>query len=382
MSGALESVLKDLDVDGWVFEVFAVVLVTAILNFVAFAVLRAFTLRKSFTFWDAALIDALRRPAGALIWLLGVSFAAEIVAPHADPELFAAVEPVRAVGVIACITWFLVGFISRTQTSLRERRDPSRPGLDQTTIDAVGKLLRVTVVITSMLVALQTLGYSVSGVLAFGGIGGIALGFAARDLLANFFGGAMIYMDRPFGVGDWIRSPDRNIEGTVEEIGWRLTRIRTFDQRPLYVPNAVFPQICVENPSRMTNRRILETIGVRYDDAPKVRDIVEDVEAMLRARDDIDKERTLMVHFDKFAASSLDFFLYCFTTTCVWEEYHAVKQDVLLRVLDIVARHGAEIAFPTSTLHVPHALQLALATEDERDAIKRFANPSCPSICP
>jgi len=80
---------------------------------------------------------------------------------------------------------------------------------------------------------MQTLGYSISGVLAFGGIGGIAVGFAARDLLANFFGGFMIYMDRPFDVGDWIRSPDQEIEGTVEKIGWRLTTIRTFDKRPL-----------------------------------------------------------------------------------------------------------------------------------------------------
>ena len=93
--------------------------------------------------------------------------------------------------------------------------------------------------------------------------------FAAKDLLANFFGGLTIYLDRPFAVGDWIRSPDREIEGTVERIGWRLTLIRTFDKRPLYIPNAVFTTIAVENPSRMHNRRIYETIGIRYDDAPE-----------------------------------------------------------------------------------------------------------------
>ena len=87
--------------------------------------------------------------------------------------------------------------------------------------DATGKLLRASVVITAVLVALQTLGVSVGGVLAFGGVGGIAVGFAARDLLANLFGGLTIYLDRPFRVGDWILSPDREIEGTVIEIGWR-----------------------------------------------------------------------------------------------------------------------------------------------------------------
>jgi MscS family membrane protein len=223
-------------------------------------------------------------------------------------------------------------------------------------LDAIAKLLRLSVLITAALVALQTLGFSVSGVLAFGGIGGIAVGFAARDLLANFFGGLMIYMDRPFAVGDWVRSPDRNIEGTVEEIGWRLTRIRTFDSRPLYVPNSVFTNIAVENPSRMQNRRIYETIGVRYDDATKVGAIVKDVTEMLNSHPEIQTDRTLMVNFTTCSASSLDFFIYCFTRTAVWAEFHRVKQDVLLKILEIVDKHGAEVAFPTSTIHVPDGI--------------------------
>ena len=162
----------------------------------------------------------------------------------------------------------------------------------------------------------------------------------------------MILLDRPFSVGDWIRSPDREIEGTVEDIGWRLTRIRTFDQRPLYVPNAVFTNLAVENPSRMRNRRIYETIGVRYDDVGVLRQIVSDVESMLREHPDIDLNRTLMVNFVEFGPSSLDFFIYTFTRTKLWAEFHAIKQDVLFRIAEIIEGHGAEIAFPTQTLHV------------------------------
>src|SRR5690554_8109402 len=142
-----------------------------------------------------------------------------------------------------------------------------RKPMDYTTVNAISKLSRAVVIITAVLISLQSLGYSLSGVLAFGGVGGIAVGFAAKDLLANFFGGFIVHLDRPFKVGDWIRSPDRKIEGTVEVIGWRLTTIRTFDQRPLYVPNAVFTQIAVENPSRMTNRRIPTTLGIRLVEA-------------------------------------------------------------------------------------------------------------------
>ena len=144
---------------------------------------------------------------------------------------------------------------------------------------------------------MQTLGYSLSGILAFGGVGGLAVGFAAKDMLANFFGGWMIYVDKPFRVGDWISSPDRNIEGTVEYIGWRQTRIQTFARRPLYVPNATFMSISVENPSRMQNRRIKQCFGLRYGDNDKVNLILEDVRSYLRGHDGIDQVRTIMVNF-------------------------------------------------------------------------------------
>ena len=221
---------------------------------------------------------------------------------------------------------------------------------DRATISAVARLSRIVLWVIAGIMILQSLGVSVSGLLAFGGVGGIAVGFAARDLLANFLGGLSIFLDRPFAVGDWIRSPDREIEGTVEDVGWRVTRIRTFDQRPLYVPNSVFSTVALENPSRMLNRRIYETIGIRYDDAGAMEQIVAEVKEMLAAHDDIDKGKTLMVNFVAFGASSLDFFIYCFTRTTDWATYHGVKQDVLVKILKIIEGQGAEVAFPTRTV--------------------------------
>jgi len=208
---------------------------------------------------------------------------------------------------------------------------------------------------------MQLFGYDIDHLIAFGGVGGLAVGFAAKDLLANFFGGLMIYLDRPFSVGDWVRSPDKEIEGTVEDVGWRLTRIRTFDKRPLYIPNGVFANISVENPSRMTNRRIYETIGVRYSDLSVMATIIEQVTEMLLQHDEIDSEQTMIVNFNQFSASSLDFFIYTFTKTTHWVEFHKIKQDVLLQVAAVIESNGAEIAFPTSTIHLetlPESLQL------------------------
>ncbi|MGD2006292.1 MAG: mechanosensitive ion channel family protein, partial [Pseudomonadales bacterium] len=249
------------------------------------------------------------------------------------------------------LTWFVIRLVRNYEQALISGAKGAGR-IDRTTAEAIGRLLRIAVLITAALIILQTFGFSLSGVLAFGGVGGIAVGFAAKDLLSNFFGGFFIYTDRPFVVGDWIRSPDRDIEGTVEHIGWRLTRIRTFDKRPLYVPNSTFLSVALENPSRMTHRRIYETIGVRYDDASKVPGIIQQVEAMLRSHPEIDTTQTLIVNFNQFGASSLDFFVYTFTNTTDWVQYHRIKQDVLLQILNIVEQAGAECAFPTTTVHL------------------------------
>lgn len=337
-----------------VLQIFIVVLTVVVANFFLRRVLKKLEARTRVTAtpWDFALVSAARKPLTAVAWLLGIAFAARIVQAESQAAVFEVITPVRTIGVIACLTWFLIRFIRNVQDGVMAARAARGEGVDRTTVDAIGKLMRVSVLITAVLVGLQSLGFSISGVLAFGGIGGIAVGFAAKDLLANFFGGLMVYLDRPFVVGEWIRSPDKDIEGTVEDIGWRLTRIRTFDKRPLYVPNAIFAQIAVENASRMTHRRISETVGVRYDDLAVVAPLVADIKTMLQDHPGIDHNQTLIVNFVQFAASSLDIMIYTFTHTTNWIEFHAVKQDVMLKVADLVAQHGAEIAFPTRTLHL------------------------------
>lgn len=343
----------------WLLQVFAVALATLALSILAGMVLKRLARKadRGEAIWLLTAFRALRPPLKALIWLLGLSWVGYLTHRGTGLELMSVVTTVREIGIVLLVTWFLVRLVRLgEQEFLTPRRgDPGDP----TTVTAVGKLLRLVVVVFAGLALLQSLGYSLSGVLAFGGVGGIAVGFAAKDMLANFFGGLTIYMDKPFSVGDWVRSPDQEIEGVVENIGWRQTRIRTFDQRPLYVPNATFTQISVENPSRMFNRRIFETIGIRYEDVNKMHDIVAEVRQMLIDDERMETDsRTLIVNFTTFADSSINFFVYTFTKTVNWVEFHEVKQDILLKIADIIAAHGAQIAFPTSTLHVPEPVQL------------------------
>jgi MscS family membrane protein len=337
----------------WIVLVFIVVFVTLLLNFFAGKSLARLEQRfaKTQNLWDDALIWAVNRPAHFFIIAVGTRLVCKIMEPLLDDTINDVVEPTYLVAFISIVIWFLVRLIGKVEELMKGpayRREP----VDATTVTAIARLLRLAVLITGGLVVAQSLGISISGVLAFGGIGGIAVGFAAKDLLANFFGGLMIYLDRPFSVGDWVRSPDRQIEGTVEHIGWRLTVIRTFDKRPLYVPNATFASIALENPSRMSHRRIYETMGVRYQDMTKLPAIIGDVKAMLKEHPEIDNSQTLIVNFNQYGASSLDFFIYTFTLTTNWIKFHEVKQDVLFRIASIVERHGAEFAFPTRTVHL------------------------------
>jgi len=340
--------------------VFALVFGTATVAYLASYIIGATERKFSKTrnLWDDALLHAARKPLVGFVWLQGVYWAAEVAHKYSDATIFEANETVLKMGFIWILVWSLLRLIKQSEKILVSPMKMKTP-MDYTTVNAVSKLSRAVVIITAVLIAMQSLGYSISGVLAFGGVGGIAVGFAAKDLLANFFGGFIIHLDRPFKVGDWVRSPDRNIEGVVEHIGWRLTTLRTFDLRPLYVPNAAFTTIAVENPSRMRNRRISETIGIRYADVSQMGDIVGDIRSMLENHEEIDQDQTLIVNFVAFNASSLDIMVYTFTKTTKWVEFHEVKQDVLLQISTIIEGYGAEVAFPTRTLHLPEGVRLA-----------------------
>lgn len=357
-------------IPGWAVKAFAIVLAALLLELIYRIFIKYLTrlIGKSRHLWDDAVIYAGSRPISLLIWWQGVVMAARVIAPHSDVVAFdsSMLNAVQQLGLVVAATWFFFRLTSGFEKAFVEERRRRDEYVDLTTTTVLGRIVRIAFVITGILTGLSILNIPISGLLAAGGVGGIAVGLAARDLLANFFGGFTVFLDRPFSVGDWVRSPDREIEGTVEHIDWRVTRIRKFDKRPMYVPNATFTTVTLENPSRMTHRRIAEHIGVRYDDFGVVRQVVEAIREYIMNHEALDTTQTTMVHFDRFGASSLDIMLYCFTKTVVWTEYHQVREDVLLSIGEIIESHGAEVAFPTRTLKIDMAEQLA---DEVRDAL-------------
>jgi len=352
----MERIASLVGMNPWTVQAFAILLAALLVDFIY----RKFVNRldrladRTAHLWDNSVVYAGKKPVSLLILGEGLLMAARVLEPHTaaivfSPELLGIAQQLL---LVATVTWFAFRLVTGFEKAFVHQRQLRNQEFDITTVSVLARIVRIAVVTTGILTALSILEIPISGLLAAGGVGGIAIGLAARDLLANFFGGFMVFMDRPFSVGDWVRSPDRDIEGVVDKIGWRVTTIIKFDRRPMYVPNATFTTITVENPSRMTYRRIYEHVGVRYDDFSQVRDIVSAIREMLQTNDDIASDQTLIVHFDRFGASSLDIMVYCFTRTREWVEYHRVREDVLLRIGELIEQHGAQIAFPTRTLKI------------------------------
>ena len=302
--------------------------------------------------WRYVIVKSLSSPLTFLIALIGICFAISLFLSAVTDERFIKMVPlVLRCGIVLFMTWVAINFINGIQTQAIHRR--TQEGLDKTTIYAITKLARIIVIILAVLFILPIFGIGISGLIAFGSVGGAAIAFASKDLLANFFGGIIVYFDKPFAIGDWIRSPDRNIEGIVEYIGWRTCRVRTFDMRPLYIPNSLFTTIAIENATRMTHRQISATVGIRYDDVAHMRAIVDDIKQMLQSHEAVDTTQTLTVNFVNLGSSSLDIAIYAFTKTLDRAGFQQIRQDIFLKMMDIISHYGAECAFPTTTIDFP-----------------------------
>jgi MscS family membrane protein len=173
----------------------------------------------------------------------------------------------------------------------------------------------------------------------------------SQDSVANLVGTLNILTDRPYKVGDWI-TVGGTIDGDVEEIGFRSTKIRMFDKTLMSVPNGKLAGETIKNWSRMPKRRIKMTLGLSYDtSASQMREALKDIEKILEEDEGVDQEYKL-VQFTDYGASSLDVFLYYFSKSTVWKEYLDTRERVNLKIMDKVEELGLEFAFPTQTLHL------------------------------
>lgn len=316
-------------------------------------------LQKTEYVWDNTLLEAIYLPLQLLLLFLGLTILHN-TASHFIPALAQSATHLPIARKFICVvvlTWIALRYVRFLQVNLLQPQHLKKSRLDKGSIYALCKFMRFGILIVALLSFLQIFHIPISGLLAFGGAGALVTGLAAKDVISNFLTGLMIYTDRPFTEGDWIRSPDRQIEGTVEHIGWRLTRIRKFDSRPLYVPNGIFATITIENPTRMRNRLMNQTIGLSYSNINKIVKITSEITDMLRNHDEVDQAQTISVRFVEFAESTLNINIYVSVKAISFAEFARVQENILLKVADIVKNNGASFAFPTRTIEMNNSAE-------------------------
>jgi MscS family membrane protein len=334
---------------------FALGLRRIITNVVARGLLRL-TARTSEE-WDDEVVAAAQTPMEVAIVLWGVWAAARVLMLPLELEgLVGTLDAARNVAFVALAGWAVLRLVAVVENALRRRAADPESLFDIGLVPVIIATARILTVLVFATVIAGNLGYSVTGLVASLGLGGAALALASRDAVANLFGFFMILLDRPFRVGDWIKGD--GFEGTVEEIGFRSTRIRTFAKTVENIPNNVMANAYVENMDRRRDpglnvRRVSMTVGVTYATTPEQMEaVVEALRAMLAEDEGVDNRMTQFVYFTDFGASSLDIFLYYFTTRADWAFFLEVRQRVNLKILRILREQGLEIAFPSRSLYV------------------------------
>lgn len=337
-----------------------VVLGTLVVTLVIHLILRKRYKRqnRSRHIWRDAVLGALNAPLQCVVWIIGLSIAVDALSVGGHMPILAKVfPPARDVAAIVTAAWFLVRVTRRSVRNLHWRALAQGKHFDETAADAIGKLVCALIIVIAALIVMQVLGFSIASLLTFGGVLGIALGFAAQGLAANLLGGITIYASRPFSVGEYIIFPGTTLMGEVEHIGWRATRVLGFNGKPFYVPNAKFNTETIINHSRMAYREIAEYVYVRLEDIDKVAAIVADVQRMIKEHKGLHHD-FFMFNFDGYGDHELKLFLYTYTIATSYVGYKATKADALLKIAAIVHDHDAELAVPINHVLMPEGLSI------------------------
>jgi MscS family membrane protein len=331
---------------------FGIILLTLILRGlftrILFASLKKLAKRTKWEY-DDRFLDALEGPSSTFILVLGL-FLAIMILPF-DVEWQLLVVTLFRGSSILIVFWGLFRLADVFVDVLSDISSKTGSDSFRGFGSLVKKSLRVFIVIVGTVMVVDNLGYNIGGIIATLGIGGAAFAFAAKDTIANVYGSIALALDRPFRVGDWIQVGDR-VDGDVEEIGLRSTKVRTWPKTVISIPNAVLANEMIDNWSRMPKRRVKQVVGVTYETSPEtMQSIVEGIRTLLREDPEVNQE-FILVSWTDFGSSSLDILVYYFTMTTKWLQYMEVRERINVKIARCVAEHGSSIAFPTRTLYL------------------------------
>ncbi|SHF71703.1 mechanosensitive ion channel family protein [Ornithinibacillus halophilus] len=312
-----------------------------------FAGLKRFANKTNSTLFSNVLL-AFEKPVQWVFIILGI-YAAVYYYPELNHEQAVFVKVLK-IWMILLVSWGLFKLASTSSAIIRNINEKTRIEIDEILIPLLSRALQVVVVAISVTIVLNELGYAIDGLVAGMGLGGLAISLAARDALANMFGGIVIITEKPFGIGDWILTP--SVEGTVEDITFRSTRVRTFADAVVTVPNATLANESITNWSKMGKRRITFNIRLTFDTPSKKLDrVVGEIRKLIEQHPEVHPE-TIFVNVDFYKEDGIDILLYFFTKTTDWGQWLGIKEDINLKILQILEREGVSFAVPSRRIYV------------------------------
>lgn len=294
------------------------------------------------------IIDASETPAAAFLAILAGFIFLNAVVNGCFPAAYqfsSFLTMALKISLIVCVTWALMNAAGPIITALQDNTK-----LDNTIIAFLSKILKVVILIISVVIIIDEIGYNISSLITGIGLGGLVVALAAQDTASNFFGGIVIIADKPFQVGDWIES--NGLEGIVSDITLRSTHIRTFKDAEIIVPNSTLANAPITNWTRMKKRKVEMTLGVTYQTSPeKIAEATEAVKNILRNHPRVHPD-VIIVAFNEFNAYSLDLSVAFFLHDTAFADYIGVKSEINLQIMRKLAEIGVDFAYPTQTLLV------------------------------
>ena len=298
------------------------------------------------TYYDDKIVSALKGP---------ISFAFIVIGLHLFFTLIfwetPVIKNILNTLIVFDIFWAIIAIADALRGLVHHATAQFHSDLSKEMGDFILKIVKILIGGLGLASILQVWGINVTALLASLGLGGLAFALAAKDTAANLFGSFALLADKAIRIGEWIKVGET--EGVVEAIGMRTTKIRSFQKSLITVPNQLIANTPIENFSRRGIRRIKINIGLTYDSKQEqILKIVEEIKYMLHNHDGISEKDTLLVNFDSFGDSTLNIFIYTFTSTANWEKYLHIREDVHLKIMKIVEDNNASFAFPSQSIYI------------------------------
>lgn len=346
---------------GWAAEIATLLGLVVVINFFMGWLLKRLHQRyvRQHSLWKDAFVVALRKPLSSFVWLIAfVQLVNGVWSRFSGNELIHSHHAVLKIGLIVSASWFFFrwkrGIVQKLMEKSRRKDFP----IDHGKIDAINKVITLLLYLITILLLLEQLGGSMNTLIAFGGVSGLAIAFASQQIIANFFGGIMIYFTQPFAIGDWIKIPEKDVEGVVEEIGWYTTEVLSLEKLPIYIPNSMLTNIIVMNPSRMEQRQFKNILGLRYADMPKVEKVIRSLKKKIEEHDKLDPDYPPQVHLHALNTYSVDIQITIYTTEISKEAFAIFSSEILQLIYETVSEEKVDFALPTTNIEFPAGIPI------------------------